>query len=86
MPAQSAHSESRFAGLPPLTPYFVMRSHIWEAMMRALIDIPFEEPEEKQRIVVLSGMGGCGKTQMAIKFAKEHLSQYASSFLTMQCG
>lgn len=75
---RSAHSEARFVGLPPLTPYFVMRSQIWEAMVKALVDAPLDEPEEMQRIMVISGMRGCGKTTIALKFAKDHLSQYVS--------
>lgn len=74
--ARSAHSQARFVGLPPLSPYFVMRPKIWEAMVKALVDAPLDEPEEMQRIMVISGMGGCGKTQISLKFAKDHLSQY----------
>jgi len=52
-----------------------MRPQIWEAMVKALVDAPLDEPEEIQRIMVISGMCGCGKTQIAIRFAKDHQSQ-----------
>ena len=35
-----------------------------------------EERIKKTKIVVLSGLGGIGKTQLACKFIKEHLSEY----------
>jgi hypothetical protein len=73
--AQSASSVTQFRGLPPLTPYFVMRPQVWEAMVNALIGSQEHKPGEKPaglKVFVLSGMGGCGKTQITLKFAKEH--------------
>jgi predicted ATPase len=32
-------------------------------------------PEERRKILVLSGMGGCGKTQMVAYFVQEHHSK-----------
>jgi MinD superfamily P-loop ATPase len=32
-------------------------------------------PEVKRKILVLSGMGGCGKTQMVAYFVQEYHSQ-----------
>jgi hypothetical protein len=32
-------------------------------------------PEEKRKILVLSGMGGCGKTQMIAYFFQEYHSR-----------
>jgi tetraacyldisaccharide-1-P 4'-kinase len=55
--------------MPPLTSYFVMRREPWEKMKRGLLGDNTEE--EEQRIMVISGMGGCGKTQLVIHFAKE---------------
>jgi GTPase SAR1 family protein len=55
--------------MPPLTSYFVMRKEPWEKMKRGLIDDDTEE--EEQKIMVISGMGGCGKTQLVIRFTKE---------------
>ena len=72
---QSASSVTQFRGLPPLTPYFVMRPQVWEAMVNALIGAQESKPGEKPaglKVFVLSGMGGSGKTQIALKFAKEY--------------
>lgn len=40
---------------------------------------PIEESRE-QRLLVLGGMGGIGKTQLAIAFAKQHSNEYDSVF------
>jgi GTPase SAR1 family protein len=55
--------------MPPLMSYFVMRREPWEKMKRGLLGDNMEE--EEQRVMVISGMGGCGKTQLVIRFAKE---------------
>jgi len=55
--------------MPPLTSYFVMRKEPWEKMMRGVLGDNTEE--EEQEIMVIFGMGGCGKTQLIIRFAKE---------------
>jgi hypothetical protein len=57
-----------YKGMPPLTSYFVMRRKPWKKMREVLGD---NTEEEEQRIMVISGMGGCGKTQLVIRFAKE---------------
>jgi KaiC/GvpD/RAD55 family RecA-like ATPase len=53
--------------MPPLTSYFVMRREPWEKMKRGLLG----DKSEEQRVMAISGMGGCGKTQLVIHFAKE---------------
>lgn len=40
---------------------------------------PSEEPE-RQKICVLSGLGGIGKTQLAIEYAREQQAAYTSIF------
>jgi hypothetical protein len=59
--------------MPPLTSYFVMRKEPWEKMTRGLISGDGER--EKQKIMVISGMGGCGKTQLVIHFTTEFKSR-----------
>jgi KaiC/GvpD/RAD55 family RecA-like ATPase len=59
--------------MPPLTSYFVMRKEPWEKMIRGLISENGEQ--EKQKIMVISGMGGCGKTQLVIHFITEFKSR-----------
>lgn len=77
---QSALSITRFKGLPPLTPYFVMRPEVWNAMQTSLIAKSAEENARIQRIFVICGMGGSGKTQLSIRFAKEYHTSYSHVF------
>jgi len=39
--------------------------------MDALVKGLFEGDVTSQRIMVISGVGGCGKTQLALKFARD---------------
>jgi GTPase SAR1 family protein len=50
-----------------------MRKEPWEKMMRGLISE--DTTQEEQKIMVISGMGGCGKTQLVIRFTKEFKSR-----------
>jgi len=61
--------------IPRLTGHFVMRDEPWCAMKKALIDEPEGEQGPSQRIMVLSGFGGNGKTQLARKFALSFQAQ-----------
>lgn len=45
-----------------------------EAMERGLL----EDEGSTQRIMLLSGLGGSGKTQLALKFARDHEARYVS--------
>jgi hypothetical protein len=53
-------------GLPPLSASFVMRQELMDSMSHALFGLE----DGTQRIMVLSGMGGSGKTQIVAKFAR----------------
>jgi hypothetical protein len=55
-------------GLPPKTAFFVERPNLMGAMYNGL----FGQDPNIQRIMVLSGMGGIGKTQMVSRFFEEH--------------
>lgn len=59
-------------GLPPLSAYFVQRKKPMEAMIRGLI----EADASTQRIMVISGLGGSGKTQLSLKFARDFGERY----------
>ncbi|PVF96987.1 FabD/lysophospholipase-like protein, partial [Serendipita vermifera] len=59
-------------GLPSLDPSFVDRSHIMNEMEQAYFDEPYKSGEERQRVMVLSGLGGCGKTQLVTRFLRRH--------------
>jgi hypothetical protein len=62
-----AHKTRSRHGLPPLSAYFTMRKKPMETMIRCLL----ESSDLIQRIMVISGLGGGGKTQLALKFAHD---------------
>ncbi|PVF92035.1 hypothetical protein CPB86DRAFT_809401 [Serendipita vermifera] len=64
-------------GLPPLSKYFVLRKEPWDVIVRTLMGSSGSKLQG-QRIVVISGLGGCGKTQLAIRFARVFGSQFES--------
>jgi hypothetical protein len=70
----SSGSQPIYKGMPPLTSYFVMRREPWEKMMRGLLSV--DGAQEVQKLMVISGMAGCGKTQLVIRFAKEFKRRY----------
>ena len=55
-------------GLPPLSPFFVRRA---EPMAR-LFEGVIRGRALGQTVMVLSGMGGSGKTQLCIQFALQY--------------
>jgi Mrp family chromosome partitioning ATPase len=63
-------------GLPPLSAFFVMRKKPMDAIIKGLI-----ESDAEQRIMVISGLGGSGKTQLALKSARDFQDRYDQSRL-----
>jgi Mrp family chromosome partitioning ATPase len=59
-------------GIPPLSAYFVMRKKPMNAIVKGLVD----GDTSTQRIMVISGLGGSGKTQLALKFARDFHERY----------
>ncbi|KIM30830.1 hypothetical protein M408DRAFT_271207 [Serendipita vermifera MAFF 305830] len=57
--------------LPPLTKTFVMRKEPWDFIERALLKPTNEDPYGPKMLAV-TGVGGCGKTQMILKFVRVH--------------
>jgi ABC-type taurine transport system ATPase subunit len=55
--------------LPAITTNFVMRQEPWKRLMNGLI---LDNDINSQKVVVVSGMGGCGKTQLCSKFIHLH--------------
>lgn len=41
-------------------------------MNHMIVSVLGSEVEERQRVCILTGMGGSGKTQMVIAFIREH--------------
>ena len=58
-----------FNGLPPLSPYFIQRDIPLNHMAVSLLG---SEVEDRQRLLILTGMGGSGKTQIVIAFIRGH--------------
>jgi hypothetical protein len=59
-------------GIPPLSAYFVMRKKPMNAIVKGLVD----GDTSTQRIMVMSGLGGSGKTQLGLKFARDFQERY----------
>lgn len=66
--------------LPPLTKTFVMRKKPWEFVERVLLGPRDPNDIDGPRMLFITGIGGCGKTQLMLRFMKEHKSQFAYQF------
>ncbi|PVF95039.1 hypothetical protein CPB86DRAFT_739370 [Serendipita vermifera] len=62
--------------VPSVSPYYVVRRDEWEAMTSHLV----MNSEAKRNIFVITGMGGCGKTQMVAYFVEKHRKKYRNIF------
>ena len=62
----------------PIAPNFVSRPEIMRDMEEHLLHLS----HEKQKLLVLSGPGGIGKSQMAREYASQHRDHYNSIFWT----
>lgn len=58
-----------------LNPHFTGRNDIRRKLIESLLDKDFAG-EKKQKRFVLHGLGGSGKTQLVLKFAKDYRSRY----------
>ena len=62
--------------LPPLTRTFVMRKEPWELMAKVIIGTGKVEDKEGShegpRMLAVTGVAGCGKTQLVLKFMRVH--------------
>ena len=60
----------------PLAPAFVQRSEVMQAIEEQLLPIS----EDQQAVLVLQGMGGMGKSQIAREYACKHKDDYTAIF------
>jgi hypothetical protein len=58
---------------PEVSKYFVVREKEWRTMLHHLIELP----SSTQKVFAITGVGGCGKTQMVSYFLQEKGTQYA---------
>ena len=61
--------------LPPLIQTFVMREKEWKFIEGAIFGPRSLEQVGVQRMLAVTGMGGCGKTQIILKFLWVHEAQ-----------
>ena len=61
-----------------MTNKFVAREDDIVKLKRALVPLP--EEGMRRKILVLYGLGGIGKTQLAIEFARKHQRDYSATF------
>jgi hypothetical protein len=52
-----------------------MRKEPWEFIEKAIFGIGSSGESEGPRMLVVTGMGGCGKTQIILKFMWVHASK-----------
>jgi GTPase SAR1 family protein len=45
-----------------------MRKKPWEFIEKAMFDVQDVTDDDEPRMLVVTGMGGCGKTQLILKF------------------
>jgi hypothetical protein len=57
---------------PAVSQYYVVRQKEWNIMVQHLVDAP----SSMQKIFTITGMGGCGKTQLVSYFLQEKGSMY----------
>ncbi|PVF92937.1 hypothetical protein CPB86DRAFT_743500 [Serendipita vermifera] len=62
--------------VPSLSPYYVVRKDEWDLMVNHLV----VDSEDKRKIFVITGMGGCGKTQMVSYFVEKRRHKYCHIF------
>jgi tetraacyldisaccharide-1-P 4'-kinase len=63
--------------MPPLAPHYVERKEATSFMENALFD-QGGAIKPGAKIVVVTGIGGCGKTQLIRKFVENHKERYVS--------
>jgi hypothetical protein len=63
-----------------VTSQFVARDTEMQALERLLVDVPSTSSRRRRNVVVIHGMGGIGKTQLAVEFARKHQHSFSAVF------
>ncbi|KIM26166.1 hypothetical protein M408DRAFT_197100 [Serendipita vermifera MAFF 305830] len=63
--------------LPQATDAFIMRKEPWEFIEKALFG---GEETDERRMLVVTGLGGCGKTQIVLKFMRQYKEKFSKQF------
>ncbi|KIM29976.1 hypothetical protein M408DRAFT_99729 [Serendipita vermifera MAFF 305830] len=69
---QSSNAKLPVKTAPALSPFYVVRENPWNIMIDHIAD----HSAPGQKVFSITGMGGCGKTQMVSYFLQEKGSQY----------
>jgi Cdc6-like AAA superfamily ATPase len=62
----------------PVVSQFVARDAEMQALEKLLIDTPLTT--SRRNVVVVHGLGGIGKTQLAVEFARKHQRRFSAVF------
>jgi hypothetical protein len=71
-PEYPSSGDALAPALPLPTRSFIMRKKPWEFIEKEMFDVRDPEEVDKPRMLVVTGMGGCGKTQLVLKFIQVH--------------
>ncbi|KIM27345.1 hypothetical protein M408DRAFT_24574 [Serendipita vermifera MAFF 305830] len=66
--------------LPPLTKTFVMRKKPWKFLEKVLLSEGDSRSIAGSRMLFVTGIGGCGKTQLMLRFMTEYRSRFTHQF------
>ena len=60
-----------------------MRKEPWDFVEKAMFDVRDDVDVDEPRMLVVTGMGGCGKTQLILKFAQVHKNKPVRSLISV---
>lgn len=66
--------------LPPIIKPFVMRKEPWEFAEKMLLGPITSKESDGPRMLVVTGVGGCGKTQLMLNFLHSNAKKFVSAF------
>lgn len=64
-----------YKGFPALATHYIRRVEIWKHLVASI-----ESPDIGQKVIVITGMAGCGKTQLVADLMQEYDSSRSSQF------